>query len=61
MGDIDVLVRKSDFRKGHSILVDHGYTLKFRSPLEEENLEKAEQGGGAEYAVELPDGSRLMV
>ena len=59
MGDIDVLVRKSDFRKGHSILIDHGYTLKFRSPLEEENLERAEQGGGAEYAVELPDGSRL--
>jgi hypothetical protein len=59
MGDLDVLVRKTDFRKAHKILVEHGYTLKFRSPLEEANLEKAEQGGGAEYAATLPNGDRL--
>ena len=59
MGDLDVLVRKTDFRRAHKILVDHGYTLKFRSPLEEENLDKAEQGGGAEYAVTLPNGDKL--
>jgi hypothetical protein len=59
MGDIDVLVRKQDFRKAHKVLVDHGYVLKFRSPLEEEDIEKAEQGGGAEYAVKLPNGDNL--
>lgn len=59
MGDIDVLVRKSDFRQAHSILVEHGYTLKFRSPLEDEDLDKAEQGGGAEYAVTLSCGDQL--
>ena len=59
MGDIDVLVRKQDFRKAHRILVDHGYEMKFRSPLEEEDIEKAEQGGGAEYAVKLPNGDNL--
>ena len=59
MSDLDVLVRKTDFRRAHKILVDHGYTLKFRSPLEEENLDKAERGGGTEYAVILPNGDRL--
>lgn len=59
MGDIDVLVRKQDFRKAHKVLVESGYEMKFRSPLEEENIDKAEQGGGAEYAVKLPNGENL--
>ena len=59
MGDLDVLVRKSDFRKAHEVLVESGYQLKFRSPLEEENIDKAEQGGGAEYAAILPNGDNL--
>lgn len=59
MGDIDVLVRKSDFRKAHEILTSKGYILKFRSPLEEENLELAEQGGGAEYSVKMESGEHL--
>lgn len=59
MGDIDVLVRKKDFRRAHQILIESGYEMKFRSPLEEENIEKAEQGGGAEYAVKLPNGDNL--
>ncbi|MDC3234754.1 nucleotidyltransferase family protein, partial [Candidatus Puniceispirillum sp.] len=59
MGDLDVLVRKADFRRAHRILMERGYILKFRSPLERENLDKAEQGGGAEYAVTLPNGDSL--
>ena len=59
MGDIDVLVRKSDFHNAHDILLNNGYTMKFRSPLEEVNIEKAEQGGGAEYSVVLPNGYNL--
>ena len=59
MGDIDVLVNKNDFVKAHEILISNGYRMKFRSPLEEENIEKAEQGGGAEYLVILPNGANL--
>jgi len=59
MGDIDVLVRKQDFRRAHTILIDNGYVMKFRSPLEQENLDLAEQGGGAEYSVNLPSGGHL--
>jgi len=59
MGDIDVLVQKQNFRQAHDILVSHGYIMKFRSPLEEENLDLAEQGGGAEYSVQLPSGRHL--
>lgn len=59
MGDLDVLVSKADFRKAHEVLSNHGYQMKFRSPLEEESLDKAEQGGGAEYKVKLPNGDFL--
>ena len=59
MGDIDVLVRKQDFRRAHEILVENGYVMKFRSPLEQESLDHAEQGGGAEYSVNLPSGGHL--
>ena len=59
MGDIDVLVRRHDFRRAHKLLTDNGYVMKFRSPLEEDNLQHAEQGGGAEYSVELPSGKHL--
>ena len=59
MGDLDVLVNKKDFRRAHLILKNEGYSLKFRSPLEEDNLELAEQGGGAEYSVNLPSGEHL--
>jgi len=59
MGDIDVLVRRSDFRKAHELLIANGYKMKFRSPLEAENLEMAERHGGAEYSVDLPSGEHL--
>ena len=59
MGDLDVLVEKKDFRKAHSKLNNHGYVLKFRSPLEEDNLDSAERGGGAEYSANLESGHHL--
>jgi hypothetical protein len=59
MGDIDVLVSKKTFRQAHAILTDAGYKLKFRSPLEEDNIEAAEHGGGAEYSVTLDNGQHL--
>ena len=30
MGDVDVLVKKSQFREAHNLLVKNGYKLKFR-------------------------------
>lgn len=59
MGDVDVLVSKKNFRQAHALLTEHGYTLKFRSPLEEVNIQEAELGGGAEYSVQLEDGEHL--
>ncbi len=59
MGDLDILVAKSDFRKAHKILVENNYTFKFRSELETEDLDEAEKGGGAEYSVQLPGNRHL--
>ena len=59
MGDLDVLVKRSDFRKAHKILLSNGYVMKFRSPLEEEDLDLAEKKGGAEYSVTLDSGKHL--
>lgn len=59
MGDVDVLVRKADFRSAHEVLVSNGYVMKFRSPLEQENLNSAEQQGGSEYLITLPSGRHL--
>ena len=49
MGDVDVLVRKSQFREAHHLLVKNGYKLKFRYEFEDDNIEAAERSGGAEY------------
>ncbi len=59
MGDVDVLVSKTVFRRAHTILTDAGYELKFRSPFEEDNIEAAEHAGGAEYSVTLDNGEHL--
>ncbi|MDC1540912.1 nucleotidyltransferase family protein [Candidatus Pelagibacter ubique] len=59
MGDVDVLVRKNQFREAHQILVESGYKLKFRCEFEEDNIEAAEHGGGAEYSVQLDNGEHL--
>ena len=59
MGDVDVLVSKTVFRRAHAILTDAGYELKFRSPFEEDNIEAAEHAGGAEYSVTLDNGEHL--
>ncbi len=59
MGDLDVLVNKEQFREAHSILIAAGYVLKFRCEFEEDSIEAAEEGGGAEYSVTLPNGEHL--
>ena len=50
MGDLDLLIRSKDFRNAHEIILKElGFTFKFRSEFEEEDLEDAFRGGGTEY------------
>jgi hypothetical protein len=49
MGDVDVLVRRSDFREAHRVLMELGYQFEFRSPLEMADTDEAERSGGTEY------------
>lgn len=50
MGDIDLLISSKDFQEAHILLITKlEYTFKFRSKLEEENLEEAFKNGGTEY------------
>ena len=41
------------------MLVSNGYILKFRSPLEQHDIDNAERTGGAEYIVRLPSNRQL--
>ncbi len=59
MGDLDVLVKKSDFERAHRLLQALGYRLKFRSELEEDDFEKACASGSAEYYKTLAEGTEL--
>jgi hypothetical protein len=59
MGDLDVLVRRDEFRRAHALLVGEGYRFEFRSPIEEPVLQAAERAGGAEYWTVLPNGEKL--
>lgn len=59
MEDIDSLVKKSDFRKAHEILVDNGFLFEFRSEFEKENLEAAFRDGSTEYRIATPAGEDM--
>lgn len=52
MGDIDMLCRKSDFHKAHEIILKHGFSFKFRSVYEFENLDEAFADGSTEYSIQ---------
>ncbi len=59
MEDIDSLVKKSDFKKAHQILIDNGFLFKFRSEFEEEDLEAAFRDGSTEYRIKTPAGGDM--
>lgn len=59
MEDIDSLVRKSDFKRAHQILMDNGFEFKFRSEYERENLEAAFRDGSTEYLIRTPTGEDM--
>ena len=60
-GDVDLLVRPSDFRRAHAILVADGFNFEFRSDLEEATVEEPSRSGGAEYWKILPGGDKLWL
>ncbi len=49
MGDVDVLVKKSQFREAHRVIESCGFELASRSIVEEADLEAGLHGGGTEY------------
>jgi len=59
MEDIDSLVKKSDFKKAHQILVENGFIFKFRSEFEEEDLNAAFRDGSTEYRIATPTGGDM--
>ena len=59
MEDIDSLVKKSDFKKAHEILLESGLTFKFRSEFEFEELEKSFRDGSTEYFIATPTGKEM--
>ena len=61
MGDVDVLVRETDFRAAHHAILSAGYEFQFRSPLEQEELEAAARSGGGEYVKVLGNGEKLWL
>lgn len=59
MEDIDSLVKKSDFKRAHEILINNGLTFKFRSEFEFEELDKAFRDGSTEYYITTPAGREM--
>lgn len=61
MGDIDLLVRRSRFLEAHQILLDSGFILRFRSPLEADDISIAELVGSAEYYKDIEELGRFWL
>jgi len=53
MGDVDLLVRRSDFAKAHNLLLGLGYVCASRNPFETGSIEEGCFSGGTEYWLEL--------
>lgn len=61
MGDMDILVEKENFLNAHKLLVTEGYTFKFRSDLETDDIQCALRNGGSEYWKILKTGEKLWL
>ena len=61
MGDIDLLISTKDFHSAHELILEKlGYTFKFRSEFEVEDLDDAFKGGGTEY-YKIIDGHKVWL
>lgn len=59
MGDIDTLIRKSQFLRAHEIILEEGFVFKFRSKNETEDLQIAFEHGSSEYCKKLKSGLEM--
>lgn len=59
MEDIDTLVKKSDFKAAHRILINNGFNFKFRSEYDFEKLEEAFRDGSTEYYIYSETGDKI--
>lgn len=56
MGDIDTVVRKKDFMKAHSIMIETGYRFEYSNEYEVPDINNAYRDGDAEYWKQItPD------
>lgn len=60
MGDLDLLVSREDYMRGHELLLEAGYKLESRSVVEPADLEYGAASGGTEYLLEV-DGHSVWV
>ena len=61
MGDLDILIKRSDFNAAHKILLGEGYKLAFRNTLLSANMKTVEEESGGEYFKILPMGEKLWL
>ena len=59
MGDVDTMVRRSQFRQAHEVLEANGYRIAAPNALEQADVEYGYAKGGSEYETTLPDGRNL--
>ena len=59
MGDVDTLVKRSDFIKAHTILINNGYKLVSPDKYHVADEKIGYRTGGSEYKTLLSDGSQL--
>jgi len=59
MGDLDTLVKRSQFKQAHKVLNDSGYTISAPNRLEKADIDYGYRTGGSEYKTILPGGRSL--
>ena len=59
MGDVDTLVRRSDFIYAHEILINNGYKIASPNKYHIADVNIGYRTGGSEYKIILPDSQQL--
>jgi len=59
MGDVDTLVRRSDFINAHQILIQNGYKIESPNKYHKADVNIGYRHGSSEYTTTLPNGKQL--
>jgi len=59
MGDVDTLVKRSNFLDAHNVLVENGYEIASPNEYHVADVEVGYRTGGSEYKTILSDGQQL--